>query len=821
MISHYPCSSKSELLRTLVLALVATHPPEQLNLVLVDFKGGATFLGLDGLAHVAAIITNLAEEAVLVERMADALSGEITRRQELLRRAGGLADVNAYERIRRERPELPPLPALVIVVDEFTELLTRFPGFAELFVMIGRLGRSLHIHLLLASQRLEEGRLRGLDSHLSYRIGLKTFSAAESRAAIGIPDAFGLPAAPGHGFLATAAGEPLRFRAAYVSGPEPEVGGGAPGARGPGSVVRYTADNHVGDVGDRRAPAAIGDTPGVSVLERVVGVLRGHGTPAHRVWTPPLPASVGLAALPTPVGAGPEGEGPQDTDARRAASAVAIGLVDVPFAQRTDALVVDLAGAGGHVAIVGGPRSGTSTAARTLVTALAASHGADEFRVHALDLTGGGLEALADLPHVGTVAPRSDPARVRRVVAETVETLDERQASGADAGGRRVLVVDGWQTLRTDFEDLVPVLARIAADGLAVGVHLVLTAKRWSELRLDIRDLLGTRLELRLGDPAESVVDRRAAASVPVDRPGRGIGADGLHTLVALPELVPSGGWSGTVAAIRGRVAERERAAGLPPGSTHAAPVRMLPEYVAASGLPPVGPGLRLRIGDGESASAPPVLDLDADPLALVLGDESGKSCLLRMLAGRLTEAVPPGRLKVLVVDPRRSLLGAVPEAHLAGYAATEEALEPMIGHLVRILRDRLPGPGITQERLRARNWWEGPEILVLVDDHDLAATQSGNPLAPLAEMLPHARDVGLRLVVARRCAGAGRAMYDPLLSRMRDLGASALVMNGRPEEGPVYADVRPEPRIPGRGVLVTRSGKTLVQVAHTGDGDA
>ena len=180
-----------------------THSPEILNFVLVDFKGGATFAGMAGMPHVSAIITNLADELTLVDRMQDALSGEMTRRQELLRASGNYASLRDYEKDRTsgDRPDLAPLPSLLIVCDEFSELLSAKPEFVDLFVAIGRLGRSLGIHLLLASQRLEEGRLRGLDSHLSYRIGLRTFSAGESRSVIGVGDAYELPAVPGLGFL--------------------------------------------------------------------------------------------------------------------------------------------------------------------------------------------------------------------------------------------------------------------------------------------------------------------------------------------------------------------------------------------------------------------------------------------------------------------------------------------------------------------------------------------------------------------------------------------------------------------------------------------
>ena len=151
--------------------------------------------------------------------MQDALSGEMVRRQELLRDAGNFASVRDYERARTAGEHLAPLPSLFIVVDEFSEMLSAKPEFIDLFVAIGRLGRSLGLHLLLASQRLEEGRLRGLESHLSYRIGLRTFSAQESRTVLGVPDAYELPPMPGLGFLKPDQSTLLRFKAAYVCGP--------------------------------------------------------------------------------------------------------------------------------------------------------------------------------------------------------------------------------------------------------------------------------------------------------------------------------------------------------------------------------------------------------------------------------------------------------------------------------------------------------------------------------------------------------------------------------------------------------------------------
>ncbi len=212
-------SGKSELLRTLVLSMAVTHSSETLNFVLVDFKGGATFIGLDQLPHTSALITNLADEVQLVARMQESLQGELVRRQELLRRAGNFSSALDYEKARAQGAPLDPLPTLFVIVDEFSELLSAHREFIDLFVMIGRLGRSLGVHLLLASQRLDDGRIHQLESHLSYRISLRTFSSMESRAVIGVPDAYELPPRPGSGYMRIDNSTLIRFKAAYVSGP--------------------------------------------------------------------------------------------------------------------------------------------------------------------------------------------------------------------------------------------------------------------------------------------------------------------------------------------------------------------------------------------------------------------------------------------------------------------------------------------------------------------------------------------------------------------------------------------------------------------------
>ena len=860
-------SGKSEFLRTLVLGLVATHDPDSLNLVLVDFKGGATFLGLESLAHVAAVITNLQAEITMVDRMRDALEGELTRRQEVLRAAGNYGGVGQYEAARAKGAPLEPLPALVIVVDEFSELLSSKPEFAELFLTIGRLGRSLHIHLLLASQRLEEGRLRGLDSHLSYRIALKTFSATESRTVLGVTDAYHLPATPGAGYLKVDAGDPVRFDAAYVSGPyrkDRRLDGSSVAAPVARAAVRpFTSwympvpapppvTSGVDDDEVRPSSGAADEGPAdgsASLLEVLVGRLAGHGRPAHEVWLAPLgegaplDAAVGTEPTDERAGAGPEGSGATPTAGRPARLRFPLAEVDLPFEQRRAIWHADLSGADGNVAVVGGTRSGKSTTLCTLVLSAAATNDPGRLSVYVVDLGGGALQSVADLPHVGGVARRGEDEKIRRTIAEVdaerrrretafredgVASVDQARRRVVDRDGRPVaeypdvlLVIDGWQALRTEFEDLEQTVLGLAADGLSYGIHVVLSASRWADLRPALRDALGTRVELRLGDPTDSMIDRRAAMTVPA-APGRGLTPDRHHMLVHQPRLdgrVDADGMADATAEASRHLARRWRAR---VGDVAAAPVRMLPEVLPYSQLAslsrpgPDGRRTRVPLGVDEADLTAVYADLEGDPLMLILGDsECGKTSLLRSLARGVVAGNGPEHARLIVVDYRRTMLGEIKGDHLAGYAPTETALAPMVEHLVRVLDERMPGADVTPEELRARSWWSGPRIHLLVDDLDLVITGGGNPLQPLTRFLPHARDIGLTVVLARRSAGASRAMFDPFVARIRDLGGAGFLMSGSREEGPLLGGIRPGPLPAGRGRLITRDGGVrLVQTA-------
>jgi S-DNA-T family DNA segregation ATPase FtsK/SpoIIIE len=791
-------SGKSELLRTIVAGLAATHPPDQLAFVLVDFKGGAAFADLAALPQVAGLITNLQTDLSMVDRALAALQGELARRQRLLHLAGNQPDLRAYTARRAADPRLEALPSLLIVVDEFGELLAVRPEFLDLFGAIGRVGRSLGMHLLLASQRLDEGRLRGLESHLRYRICLRTFSAPDSTAVLGVPDAYHLPAAPGSALIRADASAPVPFTAAVVAAGQPD-------------------------------------------LEVLVGPLAGAGRPVHQVWLPPLTAETDLGPL------------------LRAATPgwlqVPVGVVDRPLEQAQEPLVMDLSGSAGHLAVVGAPRTGKSMLLCTLVAALAATHPPDEVQVYAVDLGGGLLHRLSDLAHVGAVVGPREAERAHRLVRELRSLVFERERrfrdlgidsmaswrelrrTGLDLGGygEVLLLVDGWGGFVRQFPELEAEVAELAASGMHYGVHVVLAANRWAELRPGLRENLGGRLELYLNDPLDSELGRSAAAALP-RLPGRGLTQDALQFQAALP---------GPPQAVLDRAMTSQSGAVAPP-------LRVLPTLVGESAL---------DLADGGTGAGTPsgfpfaveehrldLVHLDlfgGAPHLLVLGDgECGKTSLLRLVARQLAARHAAEEVALLVVDPRRGLLDLTGLPNLVGYACTPATVTQVAEHVHNQLTERTP----TGFDLQPGPWtaaWEpdrllaasgngsgriypstglgagpiraGPRVVLLVDDYDLLPASAGSPLSPLLDLLGLGRELGFHLVLARRVAGAARAAFEPVYQRLRELGGTGLVMSGDPDEGPVLGGLKAAPMPPGRGFLVqVRRPPTLVQVVYS-----
>ncbi len=573
--------------------------------------------GLAAAPHVAAVITNLADDLGLVDRMQDALAGEMNRRQELLRAAGNLASVADYERARERGADLEPLPALFVVVDEFSELLHQKPDLADLFTAIGRLGRSLQIHLLLASQRLDEGRLRGLDSHLSYRIGLRDVlrrglprgarRAGRRVAALGarrrLPAQRHLHDGALHRGLRLRAPPPRSAAAGGAADRRPDRH--PPAAPVPRRLGRPAAraGAPVPTSPGRTAPRSrTTDTTVPSVLDAVVERLREAGPARARGVAAAAGGPDGARGAPPAAARHPR---PRPVRARLPGERVAAP----PARAGRPALRAASGPALGRPRRGGGARRGGGRAAVGQVDdAARAGHrgrahphpgrarlpgrrprGRHARRPRRRCRTSGPSPDAATPTWCAAWSPRSPPSSPGGSAgsASTASPRPPTCAPGAVAGSGSPSTTGSatscWSSTAgtrsaTDHEALEPTIISLATAGLSYGVHVAIAVSRWAELRPALKDLLGTRVELRLGDPGESEVDRRVAATVPPGRPGRGLAPDRHHVLVARPgsddDAARGGGRlarpDGAAGAAAARAGRRHRAAR--PGGGRAAP---------------------------------------------------------------------------------------------------------------------------------------------------------------------------------------------------------------------------------------------------------
>lgn len=811
-------SGKSELLRTLILALALAHPPEDLAMILVDYKGGAAFAPFDGLPHLAGLIDNLADDPQLTARARASLQGEVVRRQQLLKDAGSSPSITHYRQLREERPDLPALPHLFVVIDEFGELLTAEPEFVDLFLQIGRIGRSIGVHLLLSSQRIESGKLRGLDTYLSYRLGLRTFSESESQVVLNTTDAFHLPPVPGYGILKVDTSVYQRFRAGYVSGPLPtgqqaRIEDAADGPR----VHLLPLYNGIGaeDGGDEpAAPVLRRPETGPVLVDVAVERMRHDDRAVRPVWLQPLPDRLSLGQI---------------LDSGRtpcSALEVVVGLEDDPGAQQQRPWTLDLTRAGGHLAIIGGPQSGRSTLLRTIGASLALSHTPRQVTIYGMDLTGGGLRRLEGFPHVGGAATRTDRGRLQRLVEELSGMLADREqlfkdeqvdslsqfrslhASGrfpAHVAADIVLLLDGYGALRQDFTELEEPFVELMQRAASYGIHVILAMTRWSELRMAHQPLFGIKVELRLNDPSDSTIDRKLAGTLSAETPGRALTAAKTLAHVALPslEVVESDDIGEALEAL----ARRSAASWSGPA---AAPIRLLPNRLDPSELPDAADEPdAVPLGLRQDTMGPALWDFaQSDQHLVVLGDaRSGKSTVLRAIAAGLVERFTPAELAIAVVDVRGHVPDVIPPDYLAAHARNLRQASGLAASIATELEQRAERSA--EERARS------PRVVLLVDDHDLVTAGGNEPLAPLLPHLPAARDLGLHIVVARPVAGATRALYGQVLQGLRDTGGSVLLLSGDRSEGQVLPRVYPERFGPGRGRFVRRGERpVIVQVA-------
>lgn len=795
-------SGKSQTLMSILLSLLTTHSADRLIVIYADFKGEAGADIFRDFPQVVAVISNMAEKRSLADRFADTLRGEVARREQLLMEAGrrvqgsAFGSVLEYEAAIAAGHDLPPLPTLLVVADEFSLMLSDHPEYADLFDYVARKGRSFRIHILFASQTLDVGRIKDIDKNTSYRIGLKVASPAVSRQIIGVEDAFHIEAGPEHkgeGYLVPTPGAmPVKFRGTYVDGiyDPPRVAKSVVVQSVP--VPQLFTAGHVeapADMVEVVEPAAHEDRAPRKLVATIGDQLSHYGPKAPRLWLPPLDESVPLDELLA------------RADVSEREWRWPLGEIDRPFAMRRDPLVFDATSAAANLLIHGGPKSGKTTALQTFMLSAAALHSPRDVTFYCLDYGGGQLRGLEDLAHVGSVASPLEPERIRRTFGEIEQLLEGRLARGhsSNGGGERksgevyphvFLVIDNLYAFSRDNTDTFntrnPLLAKITElvnTGMSYGIHVIITTPNWLEVPLAMRDGLGLRLELKLADARDSNVRitgalRRPAEAVPADQPGRGLTMAAEHFLFAEPSLRD-------IAVINARH----------PGVA-APPVRLLPSDLAPSALAPLYPAPeRVVVGQREEDLAAVSLAFNDNPLLMVFGDsKSGKTTLLRHVIRTIRENSTPEGVAFTVIDRRLHLVDE-PLFPDNEYTPNIDRITPAMLGLSALLEKRRPPAGLTPQQLSGWTYQSGADghtHYLIIDDVDQipdAPAVSGpfvgqRPWTPIIGLLSQASELGLRVIVTARATGSAHAlMTAPLLRRLNELQAAIVMLSGNPQD--------------------------------------
>ncbi|EPQ76445.1 type VII secretion protein EccC [Mycobacterium marinum] len=680
-------SGKSTLVRTVIESLMLGHPPEELQFVLADLKGGSAVKPFAGVPHVSRIITDLEEDQALMERFLDALWGEIARRKAICDSAG-VDDAKEYNsvrgRMRARGQDMAPLPMLVVVIDEFYEWFRIMPTAVDVLDSIGRQGRAYWIHLMMASQTIES-RAEKLMENMGYRLVLKARTAGAAQAA-GVPNAVNLPAQAGLGYFRKSLEDIIRFQAEFlwrdyfqpgitVDGEEApvlvhsidyirpqlftnsftplEVTVGGPEID---KVVAH-ANGEVVEEAEAEAEEEGIRVPKVGTV--IIDQLRRINFEPYRLWQPPLTQPVAIDDLVNRFLGHPWQK--EYGSARNLV--FPIGVIDRPFKHDQPPWTVDTSGPGSNVLILGAGGSGKTTALQTLISSAALTHTPDQVQFYCLAYSSTALTTVSKLPHVGEVAGPTDPYGVRRTVAELLALVRERKRSfleygiasmemfrrrkfGGEAGpvpndgfGDVYLVIDNYRALAEENEVLIEQVNLIINQGPSFGVHVVVTADRESELRPPVRSGFGSRVELRLAAVEDAkLVRSRFAKDVPV-KPGRGMVAvnyvrldsdpqAGLHTLVARPAM---GSTPTNVFECDSVVAAVSRLT-----TSQAPPVRRLPASFGVDQVRQLA-ARDTRQGVGVGGIAWAISELDLQPVYLNFAENSHLMVTGRRECGRTT----------------------------------------------------------------------------------------------------------------------------------------------------------------------------------------
>ena len=778
-------SGKSEFLRTFVAALAIDNPPNRLNFILIDYKGGAAFKECVDLPHTVGYVTDL--DGHLAKRALVSLEAELKRRERLLR------EFSCRDLIDMEEsyPENSP-PSILIVIDEFAALAKELPEFVEGVVDISQRGRSLGVHLLLATQRPAGVITDAIRANTNIRVALRMNDLADSNDVINVDQAARLSKSfPGRGYVRTGHGELVLIQTAYASGmtarPDDQQ-----------TIVR--------ELDSLGRPKSL-DRPEVSPssqsdLEAVVKVVSSawndRGGPVPRApWTEPLPNEVGLESL-----------------ARVSANAleknpfrIPVGIVDLPRSQIQETYFLSLDE--GSVAIFGAGGTGKSSILRTIAVSLCLGFSATQVNIYALDMTGRSLGILENFHQVGAVLTASDQERIIRLLTDLERELEKRkslfatndamslrelqQSNPRECPPRTVVLLDGYSGFvsaveNVEFGRFVDLLPRLITEGRALGIHFVITAERRGSLSGSLTGIIPTKVVLRMADPDEySALGLRSSELVETDLPpGRGI-VDGT-TEVQFAVVGDAPGHANDSLRIARYV---EDASEIEQGA--APPVRLLPTKVPIKQLLQPADRFTVAIGLRNDTLSEATIDLSMGSFLICGPLSSGRTTALGTVAEGIVSI--KGATACLLA-PRPNVLTSAP---FWGLSAT--SIEDSESVLRRISDDSTALA--TPDR----------PLFIFIDDaedlFDFAAS------IQMMALLRRSRNEMIRFVVAAESHSTARGFG--WISELRKERRGLLLVPDLDLDGDLFG-VR-LPRWPntfphGRGYLVSRGGPKLIQVA-------